>query len=69
MNTTDTPTTDQPVSGQGTPAFARVPASHYDLFVGVFVALLVDQKSLGSYSRGGDHHGMGVMGCIVVTDL
>lgn len=41
MNTTiHTPSPDRPVSGQGTPAFARVPASHYDLFVGVFVALL-----------------------------
>ena len=42
MNTTiDTPSPDRPASGQGTPAYARVPASYYDIFVGVFIALLI----------------------------
>ena len=42
MNTTiDTPSPDRSVSGQGTPAYARVPASYYDIFVGVFIALLI----------------------------
>ncbi|MFB1426961.1 queuosine precursor transporter [Micrococcus endophyticus] len=42
MNTTiHTPSPDRPASGQGTPAYARVPASYYDIFVGVFVALLI----------------------------
>ena len=42
MNTTiDTPSPDRRASGQGTPAYARVPASYYDIFVGVFLALLI----------------------------
>jgi len=42
VNTTiDTPSPDRPASGQGTPAYARVPASYYDIFVGVFIALLI----------------------------
>ena len=47
MNTTiDTPSPDRPASGQGTPAYARVPASYYDIFVGVFIALLILSLSL-----------------------
>ena len=42
MNTTTAPQSpESPTSGPGTPAHARVPASHYDIFVGVFVALLI----------------------------
>ena len=42
VNTTTAPQSPhQPAPGQGTPAHARVPASHYDIFVGVFVALLI----------------------------
>ncbi|MBB4736279.1 putative integral membrane protein (TIGR00697 family) [Micrococcus cohnii] len=42
MNTTtESQTPDRPASGQGAPAYAEVPHSHYDLFVGVFVALLL----------------------------
>lgn len=40
MNTT-TETTDRPASGQGTPQYAEVPHSHYDLFVGLFVGVLL----------------------------
>ena len=41
MNTTEHPTTDQPASGQGPTSYAAVPHSYYDIFVGVFVALLI----------------------------
>lgn len=39
--TTTTETTDRPASGQGTPQYAEVPHSHYDLFVGLFVGVLL----------------------------
>lgn len=39
--TTTTEPTDRPASGQGTPEYAEVPHSHYDLFVGIFVGLLL----------------------------
>ncbi|MDY6054704.1 queuosine precursor transporter [Micrococcus sp.] len=32
---------DRPASGQGTPAYAEVPHSYYDIFVAVFVALIL----------------------------
>ncbi|MEW1964901.1 queuosine precursor transporter [Micrococcus sp. NPDC078436] len=41
MNTTEHPTTDQPASGQGPASYAAVPHSYYDIFVGVFIALLI----------------------------
>ncbi|MGJ5589693.1 queuosine precursor transporter [Micrococcus lylae] len=39
--TTTTEPTDRPASGQGTPEYAEVPHSYYDLFVGIFVGLLL----------------------------
>lgn len=42
MNTSPrSSTTDEPASGQGAPAYAEVPKTYYDIFVGVFVALLI----------------------------
>lgn len=41
MNTSPSPTTDEPAPGQGVPAYAEVPKTYYDIFVGVFVALLI----------------------------
>ncbi|MDO5634731.1 MAG: queuosine precursor transporter [Micrococcus sp.] len=41
MTSPTEPSPDQPASGQGTPEYAAVPHSYYDIFVGVFVALLL----------------------------
>lgn len=42
MNTSSSsPTTEEPASGQGAPAYAEVPKTYYDIFVGIFVALLL----------------------------
>lgn len=38
---TESPSTDTPASGQGAPASAEVPHTHYDLFLALFVALLL----------------------------
>lgn len=41
MTSIDSPTTDTPASGQGAPAYAEVPQSHYPVIVAIFVSLLL----------------------------